>query len=184
MSNAAIGLFYGSTNGTTAALAGMIRDEFATVYGVEVELIDVGEFALEEMHDFPWLILGVPTWDIGQLQRDWEAAMDEFDELDLSGRLVAVFGPGDQVGYPDTFGDALVFVAEQAEARGAHLVGTWPTTGYTFTRSWAVRDGKFVGLLVDEDNQSELTESRLQTWVRQLAYEFGITPERADATSG
>ena len=178
MSDGAIGLFYGSTNGTTAALAAQIRDEFAAAYGVTVELVDIGEFALEEMQDFDKLILGVPTWNVGQLQRDWEAAIDEFDDLDLTGRLIAVFGPGDQVGYPDTFGDALVFVAERAEAQGAVLVGLWPTVGYTFSRSWAVRGDRFVGLLLDEDNQPELTELRLRAWVAQLAREFGIAPER------
>jgi flavodoxin I len=169
-----IGLFYGSTNGATATVAERIRAEFAQTYALEVELLDVAEISLEEMHDFAHIILGVPTWNIGQLQRDWEAALDEFDEVDLVGRQVALFGLGDQVGYPDTFGDALIFVADRVEAQGGRLAGAWPTAGYHFTRSWAIRDDQFIGLMVDEDNQPEQTEARVAEWVRQLVQEFGF----------
>jgi flavodoxin I len=37
-----------------------------------------------------------------------------------------------------------------------------------------VKDGKFVGLVLDEDNQSELTDGRIKNWVAQLKQEFGI----------
>ncbi len=174
MDELTIGLFYGSTNGATSAVAQRIANEFDQSYAIEVELLDVGEIDLGEMQDFHYLILGVPTWNVGQLQRDWEVAMDEFDELDLTGRIVALFGLGDQVGYPNTFGDALVFVAERVEQRGGRLVGTWPTTGYRFSQSWAIRDNHFIGLILDEDNQPDHTEARLRTWVRQLMYEFGL----------
>ena len=169
-----IGLFYGSTNGNTAAVAAQIADVCVQTYGVAVELLDVADIYLEEMLDFSHLILGVPTWNVGQLQRDWEAVIEEFDGLDLYGKCVAVFGLGDQRGYPDTFGDALVFVAEKVEACGATLCGAWPVAGYTFRQSWAVRHGQFIGLLLDEDNQPELTTDRITAWVRQLMVEFGF----------
>ena len=31
-----------------------------------------------------------------------------------------------------------------------------------------VIDGKFCGLAIDEDNESELTDQRLQAWVQQI----------------
>ena len=96
-----------------------------------VEVLDVGAEALEAMLDFDRLILGAPTWSIGQLQRDWEAALDEFDEIDLGGRPVAIFGLGDQVGYPDTFVDARIFLADRVRACGGRLVGAWPAAGYS-----------------------------------------------------
>ena len=169
-----IGLFYGSTNGNTAAAAQLIQREFVQQAQVEVELFDVADYYLEEMLDFDYLLLGIPTWNIGQLQRDWEAIVDEFDQVDLTGKRAALFGLGDQVGYPDTFGDALFFLADRLESRGATLVGAWPTTGYTFTGSWAVREGHFLGLMLDEDNQADLTEPRIQAWVQQLIHEFGL----------
>lgn len=171
-----IGLFYGSTTGATAAAAKLIQGTFAATLGIAVELLDVADFFLEEMAGFDYLIVGIPTWDIGQLQRDWESVIEEFDQLDLHGKHAALFGLGDQAGYPDTFVDAMVFLADRLEARGAALAGAWPTHGYTFSRSWAVRNGQFVGLVLDDDNQPELTSSRIDGWVRQLAHEWNLAP--------
>lgn len=166
-----IGLFYGSTNGATADVAQKIAAAFAT-QGVTVEVFDIADYVLETMLDFDHLILGVSTWNVGQLQQDWDEVLPELDELDLTGKQVALFGLGNQVGYPDTFLDALFFVADQVRERGARLVGAWPTVGYTFTQSWAVEEGHFLGLAVDEDNQFRLTQSRVAAWVAQLLREF------------
>ncbi len=167
-----IGLFYGSTNGATAAIAQMMQQAFAEGGGAAVTLFDVADYFLETMLDFEYLILGVSTWDTGQLQKDWETVYAELDELDLTGKQVALFGLGDQVGYPDTFLDALFFVADKVRERGARLVGACPITGYTFAQSWAVEDGRFIGLALDEDNQPNLTPVRVAAWVEQLLREF------------
>ncbi len=169
-----IGLFYGSTNGATAQMAQMIQHEFESNNVAKIELFDIAEFYLESMLDFDYLILGVSTWNIGQLQKDWEAIFEEFDTLDLTGKIVALYGLGDSVGYPDTFLDALFFVADKARERGAQLVGAWPVAGYQFDQSWAVEDGQFIGLALDEDNQRDLTSARVAAWVKQLTNEFGL----------
>jgi flavodoxin I len=169
-----IGLFYGSTNGATAQIAQMIQREFESDNLAKIELFDIAEFYLETMLDFDCLLFGVSTWNTGQLQKDWETSFDEFDTLDLTGKIVALFGLGDQVGYPDTFLDALFFVADKARERGAQLVGAWPIAGYQFTQSWAVEDGRFIGLALDEDNQRERSAARIAAWVQQLTNEFGL----------
>lgn len=178
-----IGLFYGSTDGHTAAVARDLKAQIDALLlltseeagGETVELFDVAEYYLEEMLDFPYLIVGAPTWNHGQLQRDWERVIDEFGTLNLSGKRAAVFGLGDQLGYPDTFADAVFFIADQLRAAGAQLVGRWPLAGYSFRASWAVDEGQFLGLVLDEDNQPELTAARLQAWSRQIVQEFGIS---------
>ena len=53
-------------------------------------------------------------------------------------------------------------------------IGAWPTDGYNFSESRGVRDGKFIGLALDEDNQGDLTESRIKTWSGQVKQAFGI----------
>jgi flavodoxin I len=170
-----IGLFYGSTNGNTTGVAQLIQSEFLAQARIQVELFDVADYFLEEMDDFELLILGIPTWNVGQLQRDWEAIIDEFDELSFDGKRAALFGLGDQVGYPDTFGDAVFFLADKLEGRGAKVVGAWPIEGYAFTNSWALREGRFLGLMIDEDNQRDLTPERVSQWVAQLIGEFGLS---------
>src|SRR5690606_9672456 len=95
-----IGIFYGSTNGDTRRAAKLIQSLCESQAWATVEVLDVAEYVLEEMLDFPVILLGAPTWNIGQLQRDWEAVFEEFEALDLTGKLVAVFGMGDQRVYP------------------------------------------------------------------------------------
>ncbi|MCE7989733.1 MAG: flavodoxin [Caldilinea sp. CFX5] len=178
-----IGLFYGSTNGATAAVAERIAATF-TERGVTVEQFDIADYLLATMLDFDPLILGVSTWNVGQLQADWEAVYPELDELDLTGKQVALFGLGDQVGYPDTFLDALFFVADKARERGATVVGQWPVERYTFNQSWAVEEGRFLGLAVDEDNQADLTQGRVTAWVDQLLNEFQWNLHAGKAVAG
>jgi flavodoxin I len=57
---------------------------------------------------------------------------------------------------------------------GGKTVGYWPTDGYDFNESRAVKNGKFVGLALDEDNESELTDDRIKKWVVQIKGEFGV----------
>lgn len=48
------------------------------------------------------------------------------------------------------------------------MIGYTDPDGYDFTRSAALRDGKFVGLAIDEDSQSSKTEARVTAWLSQL----------------
>jgi len=48
------------------------------------------------------------------------------------------------------------------------MVGFTSTDDYDHQGSKAERDGKFVGLLCDEDNQYDLSEERAKAWVEQL----------------
>jgi flavodoxin long chain len=167
-----IGLFFGSSTGATRQVASQISESIQRRRPWTVELLDVAEFYLEEMAEFSYIILGIPTWDHGQLQRDWEEIFEEFEEIALDGKLIAVFGLGDQVGYPDTFGDALFFLADKARGRGATLVAPWPATGYTFKSSWAIENDEFLGLIIDEENQPDLTDARIESWVDRVIAAF------------
>ena len=63
---------------------------------------------------------------------------------------------------------------EKVSELGAETAGYWSVDGYDFSDSKALRSGKFVGLALDEDNQPELTDGRVQQWVTQLKQEFDI----------
>ncbi|MFO8039739.1 MAG: flavodoxin FldA [Sodalinema sp.] len=167
-----IGLFFGTQTGNTEAAAEMIQS--ALEGDSVVTLHDVAEADLDELGEYDCLIIGCPTWNIGELQSDWEGLYDELDALDFSGKKVAYFGVGDQIGYADNFQDAMGMLEEKISQLGGATVGYWPTDGYEFEESKAVRDGKFVGLALDEDNQSEMTEERVQAWTSQLKSAFGL----------
>jgi flavodoxin I len=167
-----IGLFYGTQTGNTATLAEQIQQEF----GGEsvVTLHDVADAGVEDLQAYQYLIIGCPTWNIGELQADWEGLYEELDQVSFAGKTLAYFGPGDQVGYAENFQDAMGILEAKFSERGATTVGHWPMDGYDFNESKAVKNGKFVGLALDEDNQSDLTDQRIKTWVTQLKREFGL----------
>ncbi len=167
-----IGLFYGSTTGKTESAAEMIQAEF----GGEsvVTLHEISEVQNSDFDQYQNIIIGSPTWDIGQLQADWDGYFEDLDNIDFSGKKVAYFGTGDAVGYGENFQDAMGTLEEKISELGGQTVGNWPTDGYDFESSKAVKNGKFVGLALDDDNQSELTESRIKEWVAQLKNELSI----------
>lgn len=166
-----IGLFYGTQTGNTESDAEKIRDEFGDEV---VTLHPIYEADATTFDEYELLIIGSPTWDIGQLQSDWESFYADLDEIDFSGKRVAYFGDGDQYGYADNFQDAMGILEEKISQRGGKTVGYWPTEGYDFENSRALKNGKFVGLALDEGSQSDLTDERIKTWVAQLKTEFGL----------
>lgn len=167
-----IGLFYGTTTGKTESAAEMIRDALG---GEDVvTLHDIADVDGDEFSQYENIIIGCPTWNIGELQSDWDGYFDELDNIDFKGKKVAYFGTGDQIGYADNFQDAMGILEEKISGLGGKTVGFWPTEGYEYEASLAVKNGKFVGLAIDEDNQAELTEERIQKWVDQLKTELGL----------
>jgi len=169
-----IGIFYGSWMNNTKEAANRIKAELETLTNQRVDVFDIAHTRLKEMERFDRVLIGIPTWDIGNLQRDWESAMPQFADLNLSDRLVALFGCGDQQGYPDTFMDGIGILGHHARTCGATIVGYWPTQGYDFTDSLGVEDGQFIGLALDNDNQRKLTAGRIKQWAKQLVGEFGL----------
>ncbi|MEH6648528.1 MAG: flavodoxin FldB [Motiliproteus sp.] len=166
-----ISLLYGSTTGNTEDVAELIE---RTLSEDQIELFDVAEAGMEEACANDRIIMGIPTWDYGEIQSEWEDVWDEIDTIDFSGKVVALYGLGDQVGYGDWFLDAMGLLHDKLLDRGARLVGYWPVVGYDFTASKALTpdDSQFVGLAVDEDCQHELTEERVLNWCTQVRQAF------------
>ncbi len=166
-----IGIFYASTTGNTERAAELIRDALGSA--AEVALYNVASDDLAAINDCDAVILGTSTWNAGDLQDDW-ASHENIDGISLAGKKVALFGLGDQSGFGDTFVDGMGILADAALANGGELIGFWPTEGYDFSESKAVKDGKFVGLVLDEDSQSDQTEDRVSAWVSQIKSELGL----------
>ena len=167
-----IGLFYGTTTGKTESAAEMIQAELG---GTDVvTLHEIADVENSDFAQYECIIIGCPTWDIGELQADWQGYYDELDDVDFSGKKVAYFGTGDQMGYAENFQDAMGILEEKISSLGGKTVGHWSTDGYEHEASKAEKNGKFVGLALDDDNQSELTEPRIKEWVGKLKTAFGV----------
>lgn len=169
-----IGLFFGSDEGNTETIAFRIQNRF----GADVlEVADIADATQLSFGPYDKLILGIPTWDFGQIQSDWEEFWEDLQEISFQGKRVALFGLGDQFGYGDFFLDAMGMLYEVIIANGAEVVGFWSAEGYEFdaSKAYIETDNCFVGLALDEDQQSELTTNRLNQWCREVGGAFGLT---------
>jgi len=174
---------YATMFGATAAVAEKVAAALTYAFDHATTAHDVAWLDLAVLSRHDPIVLGSSTWNTGQLPSDWEARLPELAALDLRGKRVALFGTGDQRGYPDTFLDALDDVAAAAGAAGATLIGTWPATGYRFTGSRALRGDRLIGLGLDEDNEPERTVERVDAWVARIAAEVGVALPAAGAAA-
>jgi len=154
---------YGSSTGTCESLAGQIAEALG---GVDV--INVADMTADTIASNDNLILGSSTWGAGELQDDWYDGVDVIKGADLSGKTVAIFGCGDAESYGDTFCGAMAEIYNAAKSAGANIVGAVDASGYAFDESEAVIDGKFVGLALDDVNESDKTPERINAWVADI----------------
>jgi flavodoxin II len=173
-----IAVFYGSTTCYTEMVAEKIQvllsSDPALPAHSSVTLHNLKTQPMALMADYDVLILGISTWDFGELQEDWEAHWDEINQLDLSGKIVALYGMGDQLGYAEWFLDAMGMLHHAISEQPCQRIGFWSTEGYDFIRSKAVTDDNewFYGLALDEENQYDQTDERLSLWLTQLLDEL------------
>ena len=175
-----IGLFFASSTGNTRRIAKMIKKRFDDE--TMADAFNVNKATAELVAGYSFLILGTSTLGGGQLPGlstdcmggGWEEFLPQLKKVDFTGKTVALFGLGDQDKYPDEFVDALGEIYHFVSERGAKVVGTWPADDYDFISSKALVDTDFVGLVLDQENQKMLTETRVDTWLKMIAPEFGL----------
>lgn len=159
------GIFYGSLTGTTADVANRI----ANALGVPAtDVHDVKNTAPSVLGDYDEIILGTSTWGDGEIESDWYDFLDGAKSLDLKGKRMAVFGCGDET-MSETFCNGVGELYKAMLPTGVTPVGDFDVKGYTFDKSDALVDGKYVGLLLDEVNHPELTDARIKAWTAQIA---------------
>ena len=169
-----VGIFFGTDTGNTRKVAKAIARQLGDIAGKPENIKNVG---VEDLLAYDVLILGSPTYGEGELPglsadtstESWEEFLPSLAGADFSGKTIALYGLGDQAGYPDNFVDALGILYDAFADCGAAFVGFTSTEGYEFNRSKAVLDDQFVGLVLDEDNQKELTDARLSAWLTAIA---------------
>jgi flavodoxin I len=175
-----IGLFFASSTGNTRRIAKAIKKRYDD--DTMAEALNVNKATPELFASYSHLILGTSTLGAGALPGlstdcmggGWEEFLPKIAHLDFSGKTIALFGLGNQDKYPDEFVDAMGILYDFFSARGARLVGAWSSDSYDFVASKALRDGDFVGLALDQENQKLLTDERLAQWLAQIAPEFGL----------
>ena len=163
-----IGIFYGSTTGVTEAVAERIAKKLGVA---SADVQNVGSATAADAAGYDALLLGTSTWGAGELQDDWYDFLDQLKCQDLTGKKVALFGCGDSSSFSDTFCSAMGEIHDGLAATGCTFVGQVDASGYTYDDSAAVSGGKFVGLALDEVNEDDKTDGRIDAWAAQLKSE-------------
>jgi len=164
-----IGIYYGSTTGTTEEIAKTI----ATALNVaDTDIHNVRNFSEKSIDLYEVLILGSSTWGEGDIQDDWFSTLQSLSKMDLSGKKIAFFGCGDSMSYPGSFCGAMGQMYNEIKNTGAKFIGRVSKDGYTFDDSEAIVDGKFIGLPLDEENEDEKSAKRITAWIESMKTEL------------
>lgn len=139
-----------------------------------VDLHNIKDVSLSLAQTYDFLIFGISTWDYGELQEDWESHWADIAALSLTGKVIALYGMGDQIGYTEWFQDALGMLHDEILVHAPTIIGYWPNQGYEFSASKALTDDQqyFVGLALDEDNQYDQSDQRINNWCQQVLEEI------------
>jgi len=173
---AKVGIFFGTSTGTTADVADLIKEAFGDDADGPFD-IDELEAVKEDFEKYDGFIVGTPTWNTGADTERSGTGWDEvyytkMPELKIEGKHVAVFGCGDQISYAENFADATGELHDVFEDLGAKMgFGYTSQEGYEHEASKSIREDKFCGLLCDGVNQEDLTDKRVVNWVSQLKTE-------------
>jgi flavodoxin I len=164
-----IGVFSSGRSVKTRQQIKKIKQALGEDVMVEID-VDVATGA--DFMQFKNYILAVPTWFDGELPNYWDEFLPAIEDESFEGKKFALFGGGDQKGYPENFVDGIGIMAEFLEERGGEIVGFTSTEGYTFESSRAQRGDQFVGLALDIENQAALTAERIEQWTSDLKKAF------------
>ena len=160
-----VGIFYGSSTGTTEDVAGRIAKALNVDFA-DVHNVTDADSAMIEGYDV--LVLGSSTWGVGELQDDWYDGIKKFKAATLQGKKVALFGLGDSGSFSDTFCDAMGIIKGELAGAGVTFIGEVPSDDYSFDSSVSVENGCFVGLALDEVNEDYKTDERISRWASSL----------------
>lgn len=140
-------------------------------WGKDITTLDADKISGKDLHDYDVLIIGAATWFDGELPGYWDEMVPELEQENFPGKKVAIYGLGNQKEYPENFCDAIGIMADLFSSLGSKIIGYTSTEGYNFEASTGVKDGQFLGLALDIENQSSLTKDRVKKWVAQLKKE-------------
>lgn len=160
-----IGIFFGSSTGTTEDIANKIA---AVLEVAKEDIHDVSSTDASAVQEYEVLLFGSSTWGFGELQDDWQDFLTALKQTSLSGKKVGLFGCGDSGSFDSTFCDAIGIIHEGLENSGCTFIGSYTPENYSYSESAAEVDGELIGLAIDEMNESDQTDDRINTWVTAI----------------
>ena len=165
-------LMYWPKAGNVETCAKMISKSYG-----DIEMKSIDEVSIEDLKAYDQYIVGCSTvgsetWNSTENSDPWPAFLKKTDDLGITDKTIALYGLGDQVRWPKHYVDGMAVLFDHFVKRGAKLIGKWPVEGYDHEESEAQEGDFFCGLALDEDHQPELSEERVEQWVKQIKEEF------------
>ena len=164
-------MFWGSSTDMTSLASEVIKEEIES-FEHDIDSINIRDSGLEPILEYKNVIIGCPTWNVGELQDDWDLLYKDYQKLRFDNITGAFFGVGDQMGYNYNYLDAVGLLARPFMENGGKLIGRWSIEGYEFDESVALEGEEFLGLALDYDNQDNLSEERIRAWASLIQGEF------------
>ena len=155
-------VIYGSSTGTCEAIAEKIAGKLGC------EAINVQDLTADVIANHQNLILGTSTWGAGEMQDDWYDGLKVLQGASLSGKTIAFFGCGDCESYSDTFVGGIGELYNGIKDSGATFIGAVSADDYSFDDSEALIGDKFIGLPLDDVNEDNKTDSRIEAWIADI----------------
>ena len=163
-----IGIFYGSTTGTTKEVA----YEIARQLDVKTDdVYDVAKTAPSAVGAYVVLFIGASTWRSGDLEDDMIGFIDGLQSVDLDGKEVAIFGCGDD-SMVDTFCDSVGEIYHSLHDTKAMFIAPFNNDGYDYSHSESDVHGMTVGLCIDNVNHADQTDKRVKAWCDKIKEEI------------
>lgn len=162
------GIFYGSTTGTTEAVAKKIAENL----GIDSkDIYNVATAGPADVADYDVLIIGASTWGAGDLQADMATFIDGLQSVYLGDKMVAIFGCGSGQ-MKKTFCNSVGEIYHRLHDTHAQFFAPFNNDGYTYEHSDADVKGMIVGLCIDDATHPELTDIRVKEWCADIKQEL------------
>ncbi len=162
-----IGIFFGSDTGVTKRIAFIIKKKINNYFNVDI--LNISESSKNDFLNYDILILGTSTWYQGELQYDWDDFLSCFKKINFNKKIVSFFGCGNQKDYSNCFCNSVYKLYNIVYKKNGYIIGYWPINNYKFNYSKSLfNKNYFIGLMIDEHNQSEFTNRRISIWVSNL----------------
>lgn len=170
-----IALIYWPKKGNVEKMGKKISEKFSKD---QIDIYTITEVDVKILPNYNLLIIGNSTvgadnWEDAHKSR-WYEFFKRLADIDLKSTSIAFYGLGDQILYPDHFVDGMAIVKQEFAKCCPLFIGKWPAKNYDFTDSDSLDGDNFIGLALDEDQQSELSEARIEKWIAQLKSEVGF----------
>jgi len=168
-----MGIFVGTAGGTSMKIADALVEAFdideEDVINMEEDFDDI-----DQLLEYDVLFIGSSTWGQGDVHFSWVDTVLEIqdDEVDFSGKKVAFFGAGDSKKHGEHFCSALGKLHKTFTKAGAKAIGAIPKGGYTYEFSLAQKGDNLVGCAIDEHNEKDKTDERIEMWIEKLKSEL------------